>query len=205
MMNKRERVEFLHGLTLQAKTDITARGQLYTEVENLIYKECYKYTNIDLFENLVSVANMSFCKAVNQYKSEFSYTGFIPFLQKIIYYDILYYARKMRNDKYNEVIHYDDDFKLPDGSVVNFLEVLKSEVNLEEEVAYKYDLKFICEAIDKLKPKEKAILDLYYFKSYKQCKVAEMVGTSQAEVSRSKIRALKKLKKILITEYGWED
>lgn len=58
----------------------------------------------------------------------------------------------------------------------------------------------ICEAMKKLNDREKEIIDLRFFEGKTQMEVAEMIGISQAQVSRLEKNALKTMKKFLISD-----
>ena len=53
------------------------------------------------------------------------------------------------------------------------------------------------EALDKLKEKERQVLELRYFQEKTQAEAAALIGISQAQVSRLEKGALLKLKRII--------
>ena len=65
---------------------------------------------------------------------------------------------------------------------------------MEREIE-KLDLKI---AIDKLKNKEKQIIQLLYFECKTQNEVAKLLGTNQVQVSRIKQRAISSLRESLV-------
>ena len=56
-------------------------------------------------------------------------------------------------------------------------------------------------ALDKLRPIEKEIIDLYYNKGYKEKNIAEELNISINTVSSIKNRAIKKLRKDIAQEF----
>lgn len=74
------------------------------------------------------------------------------------------------------------------------IEFLEGSFDMEREIE-KLDLKI---AIDKLKNKEKQIIQLLYFECKTQNEVAKLLGTNQVQVSRIKQRAISSLRESLV-------
>lgn len=78
------------------------------------------------------------------------------------------------------------------GENVYVLDQVEDKKNTDEVWIEKLS---IDEALDKLKAKEKEVLDLRFYKGKTQMEVAEEIGISQAQVSRMEKNALKVIKK----------
>lgn len=189
---KEDRVKFLHELTLEAQHNRHKADELYLEVEDLINKECHRYTNIGDFEDIKSLANIAFCKAVRNYKAEYSVMGIIPLLKRSIYLDVICYnrdsAKKHRGvGSINETLYIDSE-----GNGLTIEDTLVSPIDIEEETINKSWLDI---ELSKLKPKEQFIVQKVFIEQMTQLEVSSMLNLSQAQVSRIRKRALQKLKK----------
>jgi len=78
------------------------------------------------------------------------------------------------------------------GDSIYVLDQVKDKKNKEENWVNKLAL---TEAVKKLAPKEKKIIDMRYYEGKTQVEVAEEIGISQAQVSRLEKYALERIKK----------
>jgi RNA polymerase sporulation-specific sigma factor len=89
-----------------------------------------------------------------------------------------------------DVIHQDD------GSPVHLIDKI-SETNTEDDTEV-VDRLALQEVLSKLKPRERQIIILRYFKDKTQTEIAEVIGISQVQVSRIEKKVLQQLKELLI-------
>jgi len=88
-----------------------------------------------------------------------------------------------------DVIHQDD------GSPIHLIDkISENESNNSENIIDKIALK---EALSKLKPRERQIIILRYFKDKTQSDIAKHLGISQVQVSRIEKKVLSMMKSIL--------
>ncbi|MBB6216029.1 RNA polymerase sporulation-specific sigma factor [Anaerosolibacter carboniphilus] len=89
-----------------------------------------------------------------------------------------------------DVIHQDD------GSPVHLIDKI-SETSAEDDTEV-VDRLALQEVLSKLKPRERQIIILRYFKDKTQTEIAEVIGISQVQVSRIEKKVLQQLKELLI-------
>lgn len=70
----------------------------------------------------------------------------------------------------------------------------KKENSPQESLEYKDTLNDLTKAIDKLKPKEKTIINLYYYENLTYKEISEIVGVTESRISQIVSSALVKLK-----------
>ncbi|TRW28621.1 FliA/WhiG family RNA polymerase sigma factor [Criibacterium bergeronii] len=70
----------------------------------------------------------------------------------------------------------------------------KKENSPQESLEYKDTLNDLTKAIDKLKPKEKMIINLYYYENLTYKEISEIVGVTESRISQIVSSALVKLK-----------
>ena len=88
-----------------------------------------------------------------------------------------------------DVIHQDD------GSPVHLIDKI-SESNVEDDSEV-IDRLALQEVLSKLKPRERQIIVLRYFKDKTQTEIAEILGISQVQVSRIEKKVLQQMKDLL--------
>ncbi|AOT68666.1 RNA polymerase sporulation sigma factor SigF [Geosporobacter ferrireducens] len=88
-----------------------------------------------------------------------------------------------------DVIHQDD------GSPVHLIDKI-SESNVEDDSEV-IDRLALREVLSKLKPRERQIIVLRYFKDKTQTEIAEILGISQVQVSRIEKKVLQQMKDLL--------
>lgn len=88
-----------------------------------------------------------------------------------------------------------DSLQRPTGEDGCSLEQLLPGEGIEEKIIESVSLR---DAISKLEPRQKAVIDMRYFRSMTQEKTAKVLGVSQVQVSRIERKALEQLKILLI-------
>ena len=75
--------------------------------------------------------------------------------------------------------------------------IIKSKVNVEEEVLHKEEIEEVFQLLEKLKEREKEILILYYIQGFQLKEIARIMKKSPLAIRLTKHRAIKKLKKMI--------
>ena len=86
------------------------------------------------------------------------------------------------------------DDPCPDCDDMYLIDRLSDQTETTESWTESLDLK---NAINQLDPRERQVIWLWFYKGKKQRECAEIIGESQANVSRLKTKALKKIKQIM--------
>ena len=169
---------------------------------------CNKYTKLETFsqpfDEILSIALISFCKAYDTYKILSGIT-FISYLSKIINNDVLlayryckngekYYNRKKEELSIEEPIGIDNE-----GNKLTFLDILSN--NLENTVYDYIENKELINTINFcinniLTEKEKIVL-YYRLESLTQQKISDILGVSRSYISRLELKAYNKIRKYL--------
>lgn len=79
-------------------------------------------------------------------------------------------------------------------NIENFDLEIDSSVDVEEEAIKILEIEALNEALNSLSEEERKIIQLIFFKEFKERKVAEIIGISQASVNIKKKKILEKLK-----------
>ena len=79
-------------------------------------------------------------------------------------------------------------------NIENFDLEIDSSVDLEEEAIKLLEIEALYEALNSLSDEERKIIQLIFFEEFKERKVAEIIGISQASVNIKKKKILEKLK-----------
>ena len=87
-----------------------------------------------------------------------------------------------------------DSLQRPTGEDGSALEQLLPGEEIEEKILEQVDLKA---AISRLEPRQKAVIDLRYFRCMTQEKTAEILGVSQVQVSRIERKAIGILREMM--------
>ena len=185
-----------------------SKEELWIAVEKFVYKMCNKYTKLETFsqpfDEILSIALISFCKAYDTYKILSGIT-FISYLSKIINNDVLlayryckngekYYNRKKEELSIEEPIGIDNE-----GNKLTFLDILSN--NLENTVYDYIENKELINTINFcinniLTEKEKIVL-YYRLESLTQQKISDILGVSRSYISRLELKACNKIRKYL--------
>lgn len=75
-------------------------------------------------------------------------------------------------------------------------DTIPSKINVEEEIILKEQQEYIINSLKYLSDIERQVLELYYDVELSQKEIASKLNISQAQVSRSLKRAIKKIKLI---------
>ena len=195
-------------LKTKEEPKLYSKEELWIAVEKFVYKMCNKYTKLETFsqpfDEILSIALISFCKAYDTYKILSGIT-FISYLSKIINNDVLlayryckngekYYNRKKEELSIEEPIGIDNE-----GNKLTFLDILSN--NLENTVCDYIENKELINTINFcinniLTEKEKIVL-YYRLESLTQQKISDILGVSRSYISRLELKACNKIRKYL--------
>ena len=198
----------LFKLKTKDEPKLYSKEELWIAVEKFVYKMCNKYTKLETFsqpfDEILSIALISFCKAYDTYKILSGIT-FISYLSKIINNDVLlayryckngekYYNRKKEELSIEEPIGIDNE-----GNKLTFLDILSN--NLENTVYDYIENKELINTINFcinniLTEKEKIVL-YYRLESLTQQKISDILGVSRSYISRLELKAYNKIRKYL--------
>ena len=198
----------LFKLKTKEEPKLYSKEELWIAVEKFVYKMCNKYTKLETFsqpfDEILSIALISFCKAYDTYKILSGIT-FISYLSKIINNDVLlayryckngekYYNRKKEELSIEEPIGIDNE-----GNKLTFLDILSN--NLENTVYDYIENKELINTINFcinniLTEKEKIVL-YDRLESLTQQKISDILGVSRSYISRLELKACNKIRKYL--------
>lgn len=145
--------------------------------------KCYDY------EDLVQHGYLSVIKAVNMFKGEEK--AFIPYCIKAIrlnYRALLKGEIKHHREIPDEFIQWNGDFANNDS---NYLFTIEDEI-----IAYE-KIKELYEALDKLLPEEREVIQSFFINNSTLSEIAAAKDKSYSSVRYTKDKAIKKLQKLL--------
>lgn len=180
-------------------TDETIKGVLIERNLRLVVYIARKFDNTKIsIEDLISIGTIGLIKAVNTFDVE-KKIKLATYASKCIENEILMYLRKTNKIK-NEV-SLDEPLNTDwDGNELLLSDILGTDADIiykfiEKEV----DRDLLKEALSKLSPREKKIIDLRFGLSNglerTQKEVADILGISQSYISRLEKRIIERLKK----------
>ncbi|NPV29707.1 MAG: RNA polymerase sporulation sigma factor SigE [Firmicutes bacterium] len=179
--------------------DISVRNALIERNLRLVVYIARKFESTGIgIEDLVSIGTIGLIKAVNTFKPQRK-IKLATYASRCIENEILMHLR--RSSKARAEVSFDEPLNIDwDGNELLLSDVLGTENDLiyrelEEEV----DRKLLYQAIGKLSPRERKIMELRFGlsggKEKTQKEVADLLGISQSYISRLEKRIIKRLKK----------
>ncbi len=152
-------------------------------------------------EDLISIGTIGLIKAVNTFDSEKN-IKLATYASRCIENEILMFIRKTSSQR-NE-ISIDEPLNIDwDGNELLLADVLGTDEEVGQHIEYETEKRLLIEAIERLKGREKLIMQLRFGlidgKELTQKEVADVVGISQSYISRLEKRILKQLRKELET------
>ena len=186
------------------------RGGIMIKAEEhlkLAYKvanEVHKKGDERPLDELISIAMLGLVRASNNFdeKKGFKFSTYAintmrGYIRTEYFHDKNRFIRKRNDNKevYEKVNISSLNNTLPlEGKKIEVIENCVSNFEIDNEIE-KLDLKI---AINKLKNKEKQIIQLLFFEGKTQNEVAKLLGTNQVQISRIKRRAISSLRESLI-------
>ncbi len=179
--------------------DEAAKNQLIEHNLRLVVYISRKFENTGIYvEDLISIGTIGLIKAVNTYRSD-KKIKLATYASKCIENEILMYLRKNAGQK--SEVSIDEPLNVDwDGNELLLSDILgtDSEV-IYRNVEEKADRAMLHEAMEKLSPRERDIMQLRFGLEGEQEKtqkeVADMLGISQSYISRLEKKSIKRLKK----------
>ncbi len=181
--------------------DMKARDKLIEHNLRLVVFLAKKYENtkIDL-EDLVSIGTIGLIKGVNTYQNDKN-IKLATYASRCIDNEILMYLRKTK--KKRTEVSFEDSLSFDsEGNELHLEDVLGTDEDivtkpLEDET----DKRLMYEEVDKLKKRDKEIIELRYGlngkKEMTQKEVANLLGISQSYISRIEKKVIRKLSNII--------
>ena len=183
--------------------DLDARNKLIEHNLRLVVFLSKKYTNsmYDL-EDLVSIGTIGLIKGIKTYKLDKN-IKLATYASRCIDNEILMHLRKIKRKKTE--VSFEDSLSFDaEGNELHLEDVLGTDKDLvtkglDEEL----NKNMMLEEIEKLRPRDKEIIELRYGLNQKkemtQKDVATLLGISQSYISRIEKKVIKKLKSIIKT------
>ncbi|MDH7576424.1 MAG: RNA polymerase sporulation sigma factor SigE [Bacillota bacterium] len=179
--------------------DINVRNTLIERNLRLVVYIARKFENTGIgIEDLVSIGTIGLIKAVNTFKPQRK-IKLATYASRCIENEILMHLR--RSNKAKAEVSFDEPLNTDwDGNELLLSDVLGTENDLiYRELEEEIDRKLLYQAIGKLSPRERRIMELRFGlsggKEKTQKEVADLLGISQSYISRLEKRIIKRLKK----------
>lgn len=171
--------------------------QLFIENEKLIYFVIYKM-HLDKYpEDLYDLGLIGLTKAIKSFNPE-KYT-FSTYATTVIHNEIYNYLRNKNINFQNNMVSLDIELKGRDNLLLK--DVIKDNINIEEDIIKKYQIDTLYKSIGKLTNIEKFVICHTYTlcgcKYLTQLEMTKILNKNQTYISRIKKRAIKKLKKFM--------
>ncbi len=218
LISQDNRIDYINGAeTLPPPLSPEEEKQAYTELKSgsksakellithnlrlvVFISKKFESTGIGI-EDLISIGTIGLIKAVNTFDSEKN-IKLATYASRCIENEILMYIRKTSSQR-NE-ISIDEPLNIDwDGNELLLSDVLGTDEEVGQHIEYETEKRLLIEAVDKLKGREKLIMQLRFGllngKELTQKEVADVVGISQSYISRLEKRILKQLRKELET------
>jgi RNA polymerase sigma factor (sigma-70 family) len=142
------------------------------------------------YQELYSEGLLALCIAAANFKS--TKASFSTYATKVIRNHLINYI-SFKTEKLPEYYEHDDETEKSPCDDIKDKEPLQDENLYKKEIAI-----YIREAIDKLSPKEQAVIQHIYFEGYSIRKTAVKLNLSPEYISHLHEKAVKKLKELLI-------
>lgn len=178
------------------------KDELVLKNVKLIYLALKKLNLYDRQEEFFDVGMIGLIKGAKSYDDSLSYHE-STYLYKCIYNALLMEIRKTKSTRHipdNNIVSLTTEFH--DNLTVE--DIIADEINIEEDAIKNEAISTLYHEINQLSYKERMTINLSFglngYQIMRQKQIAEALNTSQANVSRIKIRALKKLREALEME-----
>ena len=193
-----KKAEELHYLELAAKGDTNARNILVEHNLRLVAHIIKKYYQNDGSDDLVSIGTIGLIKAINTFDITKS-IKLSSYASRCIENEILMHFRN--NRKSSQDISLNDTIDTDkDGNPLTLMDIMASDMDIEESVDTKLHLEVLHKYIDEtLTDREKEIILKRYGiggeKMLTQREIAKKMNISRSYISRIEKKALEKLRK----------
>lgn len=166
----------------------------------LIYKILKRLNLYSKKDEFYDLGMIGLVKGAKSYDPSLGY-AMSTYLYKCIYNEIIMSFRKINSGREipeNAIIPLTTSI----GDNLTLADTIQSNIDIENELIRKKEFEILHKEISKLSNKERLVIHLYFglnnCKKLKQKEIANILGIKQAQVSRIKNLALKKLRKELV-------
>lgn len=198
----------LFKLTTKEEPKLYSKEELWITVEKFVYKICNKYVSIETFsepfDEILSIALISFCKAYKSY--DISKITFLSYLSTLIRNDVLleyrynkdgkrYYNKKREESSMEEPIGIDKE-----GNEVTFLDVIDNKSNKNNVYNYienKEIIKNVNFCINNILSEKEKIVLYYRLRGLTQRKISEKLKCSRSNIGVIERKVYEKIRNYL--------
>lgn len=198
-LSKEEEAEAIKRL---AEGDDEAKTKLIEHNLRLVVYIARRFENTGAsLEDLISIGAIGLIKAVNTFSAERS-IKLATYASRCIENEILMYLRKA--NRIRAEVSLDEPLNVDrDGNELKLSDVLGTDDDVvSKDIEAETDRALLREAMSRLGPRERAIIELRYGlkdgSEYTQKQVADMLGISQSYISRLEKRIMKQLYKEML-------
>lgn len=172
------------------KGDRDAKEHILEQFKPLLINNIIKYFGKDQnFYDWLQEGRVVILQAIEEFDENLG-VPFPGYVKKQVFY---YYVNERKKKEELLVL----DQPLNDGGF-SLIDNLKEEGGLEGDFLWKEEKKLLYGSLEKLSPKQKEIIDEYYFKGITLKALARRKGLSYQSLIKLKARALKRLQKEII-------
>ena len=167
--------------------------ELYKQNTGFIYKLSYKFRNIPQDE-VISAANLGFTKALKTYSLDKD-IKFLTYASRCMVNEILMQTRQLK--KQSKDISLEGSLKTDEeGKELTLEDMLQDKCDIEADFMDKAEIENLKATINKLPEKHREVTKLY-LQGVDQKQTAKKMGISQSYVSRLRVIAVNRLKKLM--------
>lgn len=175
--------------------------KLFNDNMKLSYYVANKYKNCGIdYDDLVQISMMGLWKACKTYNPEL--TKFSTYATMVITNEILLTLRKR---KHKDLVYPISLDYIYDDLGVAMVDLIPDESDTQISLETRDTYVKIRELMNDLSDFERSCLDLYYLNDCTQKDIATYMNVSQAQVSRTINKALRKLRVRYMMKYGGKD
>jgi len=189
-------------LTKVRAGDIFAKEKLALHnIRLVLHKVQNKFKDADYDKkDLVAIGNVGLVKAINSFDMSKGH-AFSTYASRCIENEILMVLRKTKKDSgvlsLEQPIYEDST----GGEIVRLKDTIKDETNIEEDYMDNELCQKVRKIVESLPPHEREIIMLRYGfydgEKWGQCEIAKKVNTSQVQISRTLVKTLDHISKLL--------
>lgn len=168
---------------------------LYDNSKNFLYRMSYKYKNEQQSqEELFGICNVGFMKAYKSFTLEKN-IKWLTYLDKVCKNEIFMSFRQTKKNK--NLLYYEESFvENENGLAVNFIDLIPSDEDIENEYIEQEHLRLVYKSIDKLSLLQQDVFLLMAI-GQNQKQIGEELGISQSYVSRIVKQIAKRMPNIM--------
>ncbi len=184
--------------------DPEAKSRLIEHNLRLVVYIAKKFDNTGVgVEDLISIGTIGLIKGINTFRSD-KKIKLATYASRCIENEILMYLRK--NNKTKLEVSIDEPLNVDwDGNELLLSDILGTDEDvISRDIENEVEKKLLYKAIDKLKPRERIIVEMRYGlndsrgEELTQKQVADALGISQSYISRLEKKIIKRLKREIV-------